>query len=426
MLLTAHLKEHRLKHKILIVLALAIQTGQAQDEWPEFRGPTGQGHSMATNLPTEWSTTKNITWKQAIPGFGWSSPIVSQGQVFLTSGIPDNNGGPSLHALCLDAKSGKILWDKEVFTPNETRLRPIHDKNSQASPTPIIAGDRLWVHFGHHGTACLDRQGKILWRNNELNYEPVHGNGGSPILADDKLVFHADGASEPFAAALDKNSGKLIWKVARNTQAGSKFSFSTPLLITVNGQQQIISPHSGAVSALDPKDGREIWRVRYGQGYSVVPRPIFGHGLLFLATGFNRADILAIRPDGQGDVTETHIAWRTTKGAPLTPSLLLVGEELYAVSDNGLASCWDAKTGKVHWQEKVDGNYSASPIAAAGRIYLQNETGTGTVVQQGQEFKKLATNSLEERSLASYGISDNAIFIRTVGHLYKVSEQVTK
>lgn len=412
-----------MKHKILIVLALSIQTSQAQGEWPEFRGSTTQGHSTATNLPIEWSTTKNVIWKQAIPGFGWSSPIVSRNQGFLTTGIPDNNGGPSLHALCLDAKNGKILWDKEVFTPNETKTARIHDKNSQASPTPIIDGDKLYVHFGHHGTACLDRQGKILWRNNELSYEPVHGNGGSPIIVGGKLIFHADGASEPFITALDKNNGKVLWKVNRNTQAGSKFSFSTPLLITVNGQEQIISPHSGAVAAYDPKDGREIWRVRYGQGYSVVPRPVFGHGLLFVTTGFNRADLLAIRPDGQGDVTETHIAWRTTKGAPLTPSLLLIGEELYAVSDNGLASCWDAKTGKVHWQEKVEGNYSASPLAADGKIYLQNETGTGTILKQGQTFEKLATNSLEERTLASYAVAGNALFIRTERHLYNIAEK---
>ncbi len=407
----------------MAALCLMISSATAAEEWTEFRGPTGQGHSTATNLPLEWSATKNVVWKQAIPGSGWSSPVVSRGQVFLTSGVPGNDGGPSLHALALDAASGRILWNTEVFTTTETRSRPMHDKNTQASPTPLIEGERVYVHFGHHGTACLDSKGKILWRNNSLGYEPTHGNGGSPIIVDDKLVYNADGATAPFVAALNKTTGKLLWKVPRSVEVGQKFSFSTPLLITVNGQQQIISPGSGAVSALDPKDGREIWRVRYGGGYSVVPRPVFGQGLVFVATGFNRADLLAIRPDGQGDVTETHIAWRTTKGAPLTPSLLLVGEELYAVADAGLASCFEAKTGKVYWQERLDGNYSASPIVADGRIYLQNETGTGTVLKLGQEFVKLATNPLEERTLASYAVTDKALFIRTAEHLYRIGNK---
>ena len=408
---------------VVTAIAVMLATQANAEDWPEFRGPTGQGISASAKLPVEWSNTKNVVWKQAIAGGGWASPIVSKGQVFLTTSVLGNEAGPSLHALCLDAGTGKILWDKEVFSSAENKPAPIHSKNSQASPTPIIEDDKIYVHFGHHGTACLNRQGEILWRNNTLGYEPVHGNGGSPILVDDKLIYNADGAADPFIAALNKTTGKLVWKVMRQADVNQKFSFSTPLLIMVNEQKQIISPGSGVVLSLDPKDGREIWRVRYRGGYSVVPRPVFGQGLLFLGTGFNRADLLAIRPDGQGDVTETHIAWRTTKGAPLTPSLLLVGEELYAVADAGLASCFDAKTGTVHWQEKVDGNYSASPVAADGKIYLQNETGTGTVLALGKEFKKLATNSLEERTLASYAVADNALFIRTANNLYCIAEK---
>ena len=406
----------------LLATQAIISPANAED-WPEFRGPTGQGISTSTNLPVEWSATKNVRWKQAIAGAGWASPAISKGQIFLTTSVIGNEAGPSLHALCLDAGTGKILWDKEVFSSAENKPASIHSKNSQASPTPLIENDKIYVHFGHHGTACLNRQGEILWRNNSLGYEPVHGNGGSPILVGDNLIYNADGAADPFIAALDKTTGKLIWKVARQADVNQKFSFCTPLLINVNGQPQIITPGSGVVLALDPKDGREIWRVRYRGGYSVVPRPVFGQGLLFVCTGFNRADLLAIRPDGQGDVTETHIAWRTTKGAPLTPSLLQVGDELYGVSDSGLASCWDAKTGAVHWQEKIEGNYSASPVAADGKIYLQNETGTATVLAIGKEFKNLATNSFDERTLASYAIANNAIFLRTAGNLYCLAEQ---
>lgn len=405
--------------KSALLAGVLLLTSQVHaEDWPEFRGPTGQGISTSTNLPTEWSDNKNVVWKQAIPGNGWSSPSVSKNQVFLTTALRGEEVGPSLHALCLEAATGKILWDKEVFASKDTKAVPIHSKNSQASPTPLIEDDKIYVHFGHHGTACLSRTGEILWRNNSLGYEPVHGNGGSPILVDDKLVYSADGASDPFIVALDKNTGKQIWKVPRQADVNQKFSFCTPLLIEVGGQKQIITPGSGVVLALDPKDGREIWRVRYRGGYSVVPRPVFGGGLVFVCTGFNRAELLAIRPDGQGEVTETNIAWRTFKGAPLTPSLLLLGEELYGVSDSGLASCWDAKTGAVHWQEKVDGNYSASPVFADGKIYLQSENGVGTILATGKEFKKLATNVLDERTLASYALADEKIYLRTDQNLY--------
>jgi outer membrane protein assembly factor BamB len=404
-------------------LLLLIVTVEAAAEWPEFRGPTGQGISTATNLPIEWSAARNVVWKQPVNGSGWSSPVIDRGRIFLTSGVPASGSGPSLRALCFDARTGSLLWDTEIFAATESSTQPIHDKNSPASPTPIIDGDHIYVHFGHHGTACVDWSGRIVWRNATLPYNPVHGNGGSPIVVDDRLIFSADGGRDPFVVALNKRTGDVVWKVPRTTSARQTFSFCTPLLVTVGGRQQIISPGSGVVSALDPRDGRERWRVHYGQGYSVVPRPVFGHGLLFIATGFNRADLLAIRADGEGDATDTHIAWRTTKGAPLTPSVLLIGDELYAVSDMGVASCWDAKTGTLHWQERLEGNYSASPIAAEGRIYFQNESGTGTVIRASREFTKLATNKLEERTLASYGVAENSLFIRTAGHLYRIAQR---
>ena len=391
-------------------------------EWPEFRGPTGQGLSSAINLPLEWSTVKNVVWKQAVPGTGWSSPVVSGGRIFLTAGMPGSGKvGPSLRALCFEAKTGALLWNTEVFSPAESSDLPMHGKNSPASPTAIVEGEHVYVHFGPHGTACLDRAGRIQWRKNDLRYDPVHGNGGSPIIVDDKLIFHGDGARDPFVVALNKKTGDVAWKVARTADVRQTFSFCTPLLIAVNGQRQVISPGSGAVSALDPNDGTEFWRVRYGGGYSVVPRPVFGQGLLFIATGFNRADLLAIRPEGKGDVTDSHIAWRTTKGAPLTPSVVLVGDELYAVNDAGIASCFDAKTGRVHWQERIEGNYSASPLSAEGRIYFQNETGTGVVIKASREFTPLATNKLEERTLASYAVAENSFFIRTERHLYRIA-----
>ena len=404
----------------LLLTACPLLRGE---DWPEFRGPTGQGTSTAIGLPTEWSATKNVAWKVPVPGAGWSSPAISGGRIFLTTGVPNASGGVSLRALALDVASGRALWETEVFSATEASVKPVHTKNSPASPTAIVEGDRIYLHFGHHGTACLDRAGKILWRNHSLRYDPLHGNGGSPALAGDRLVFNSDGTKDPFVVALEKATGEVAWKVPRGITVKSYFSFCTPLVISVNGRIQIITPGSGAVWALDPKDGREIWRVRYGEGYSVVPRPVFAHGLLFIATGFNRADLLAIRPDGEGDVTDTHVAWRTTKGAPLTPSVVVAGDELYGVADSGIATCWDAKTGTVHWQERLEGNYSASPIVAEGKIFFLSEEGVGTVVKAAQTFEKIATNKLEERALASYAVADGALFIRTAGHLYRIGRR---
>ena len=402
----------------LVLLSAAVS--KAAGDWPEFRGPTGQGLATTTRLPLEWSNTRNVAWKQLIPGSGWSSPALKDGRVFLTSAVGGDSGSTmSLHALCLDEGSGKILWDIEVF--GGAQATRIHTKNSHASPTPLVAEGRIYVHFGHQGTACLDLDGKVIWRQASLNYPPVHGSGGSPILAGDALVFSCDGGSDPFVVALEKSTGKVLWKTKRETTAKKTFSFSTPLLITVNGRPQVISAGSGAVCAFDPKSGREIWRARYGEGYSVVPRPVFGHGLLFIATGFDQPTVIAVRADGKGDVTDTHIVWTLKKGAPNTPSLLLVGEELYMVSDGGIASCVDAKTGRVHWQERIGGNYLASPIYADGRIYFQNEEGTGVVLKAGREFEKLASNALDERTLASYAVADGALFIRAEKHLYKVT-----
>ena len=389
-------------------------------DWPQFRGPDGQGISNARNLPLNWSSSSNIVWRTEIPGLGWSSPVFHRGRLYLTTAVmPAESGNPSLRALCLDAGSGKILWNTEVFL--HTGSTYVHKKNSHASPTPLVEDDRLYVHFGHQGTACLDLDGKVLWRNT-TKYSPVHGSGGSPILVDNALIFSCDGASDPFVVALNKKTGDVLWKTPRSLAAKKKFSFSTPLLIDVNGRRQLISPSSGAVYAYEPKDGRELWRVRYPEGYSVVPRPVFGHGLLFISTAFDNPEVIAIRPDGQGDVTDTHVSWRLSKGAPKTPSMLLVGDELYFVSDAGIATCADAKTGRVHWSERVGGNYSASPLFADGRIYLQNEEGIGVVLAPGKTFHELARNSLGERTLASYAVTDGAIFIRTETHLYRVGK----
>jgi outer membrane protein assembly factor BamB len=407
--------------KLTIAFALAVFSLSAfAADWPQFRGPTGQGTSTATALPTHWSQTQNIVWKLPIPGGGWSSPILWNHRVYLTTAV--NEGGSlSLRAVCIDARAGKVLWNTEVLP---ARAVQAHQKNSHASPTPICDGQKLYVHFGQYGSAALDLSGNVLWRNTSLKYPPVHGNGGSPALIADKLIFNCDGAKDPFVVALNKTTGELLWKTARETPAAKKFSFSTPLGIQVNGATQVISPASGAVFSYDPKTGSEIWRVLYGQGYSVVPRPVFGHGLVFVSSGFDRAVLYAIRPTGKGDVTGSHVAWKIDRGAPKTPSPVLVGDELYFVSDEGMMSCVDAKTGTLHWQERLGGNHSSSLIAANGFVYAQNEEGVATVVKAGKIFEMVAKNDLKERTLASWAVDDRDLYIRTENNLYRIQEPI--
>ncbi|MSR58583.1 MAG: serine/threonine protein kinase [Planctomycetaceae bacterium] len=408
---------------VILLLCSAAFRATLADDWVEFRGPTGQGHAQASGLPVHWTETKNVTWRQAIPGKGWSSPIVSKGRVYLTTAVPVGDEGSatqSLRAVCLNARTGTIDWDIEVFEqPSGAQL---HQKNSHASATPITDGQRVYVHFGTHGTAALDLDGHVLWRNHELKYSPQHGNGGSPVLVDGLLVVSCDGTDLQFVAALDQASGQLRWKRPRSTQPEKGFSFGTPLVIDVGGRKQLISAGSDAVFAYDPADGSEIWKVNYPGGFSVVPRPVFGEGLLFICTGYNVPSLLAIRPEGaSGDVTESHVAWKVKKGVPANPSPLLVGQALYLVSDGGVATCLDATTGQEHWNHRVGGNYSASPVHAGGKIYAQSEEGEGVVFQSDPgRYVEVDRNTLGERALASYAISDGALFLRSAGHLARV------
>jgi outer membrane protein assembly factor BamB len=398
--------------------------GRAADAWPEFRGPGAQGISTATNVPVNWSATSNIAWKVAVPGKGWSSPVLAGGKIYLTTACAvEGSSDVSLRVLCLSAADGRTLWNVEAIRPDPTAVVPGHMKNSMASPTPIIHGDRLFAHFGHLGTACLSLDGRIVWRQQQVKYSPIHGNGGSPLLVDSELIFSCDGRENPFVVALDAKTGRVNWKTPRHTAAKKTFSFCTPLLVERAGSRQVVLPGSGFVAGYDPASGQELWRFRYGEGFSVVPRPVVSGDLLFVSSGFDEPILYAIKlEDANGDITLTHAAWRYARQVPTTPSMLVVGRELYFVSDGGIASCLDAQTGAVHWIERLDGGFSASPICAEGRIYFQNESGVGFVIKAGTQFELLAKNDLGERSLASYAVADNQLFIRTADHLWAVKD----
>jgi len=394
--------------KALLFLSLLF----VSQDWPEFRGPTGQGHSDERGLPLTWSETKNVRWKTAIPGRGWSSPSIQGDRIWLTTATEE---GKSLRAISVDRNTGAILQNIEVF-----RLKSpgqINSKNSYASPTPILEGDRVYVHFGAHGTACLTQSGEIVWKTRVEYDNGQHGSGGSPVIYDDLLIVSCDGQESQFVVALDKTTGKVRWKKFREGYQ----AYTTPLVVRLPAGDQVISPGAYRAIAYEPRTGKEIWQVRYGDGFSNVPRPVYGAGLVFICTGFQQPSLLAVRLDGRGDVTKSHVAWTLKRGVSLTPSPLLVGEELYMVSDNGIASCVDAKSGVPNWQVRLGGNYSASPIYADGRIYFLSEEGESVVIAPGKEFKALAKNQLDGPTLASMAVSNGSIFVRSQTHLYRLS-----
>jgi outer membrane protein assembly factor BamB len=388
------------------------------EEWPEFRGPTGQGHSAEHDIPIDWSESRNVLWKTQLTGAGWSSPVVAGGKVWLTAAVKDRIGG-SLHALAYDVATGRELVNTEVFRVRS--VDPLNPKNTRASPTPILDGDRVYVHFGADGTAALTTNGEIVWKT-KFDYDSQHGDGGSPALYGDLLILNCDGDDVAFVVAIEKHTGKIRWRTARRQPSAQ--AYSTPLVIRVGDRDEVISVGAYRAAAYDPATGREIWRVsypvRFPDGFSNIMRPVYGAGLLFISGGFNIPSFIAVRPDGTGDVTRTHVAWTLMRGAPLTPSPLVVDGDLYLVNDSGIALCMDARTGETHWQRRLSGNYSASPVYADGRIYFLSEEGTATVIEPGHEFRELASNRLDGYTLASIAVSNGSIFIRSDTHLYRI------
>ena len=403
----------------VLVLSAALCAGVttiAQD-WPQFRGPGGQGLAADDRVPVEWSENRNVAWKTPVPGRGWSSPVVAGGRVWVTSAVA-TRGAASLRVLAYDAANGREVANVEVFKIVQDQLTS-NAKNTDASPTPILDGDRVYVHFGAHGTAALSTSGKILWKS-RLPYASQHGNGGSPILYGDFLIVNCDGFDEAYVVALNRDTGRTAWKRARRRPWSQ--AYSTPLVIRVGGQDQVVSVGAFMTTAYEPLTGREIWRVEYRDGFSNVPRPVFGHGLVFIATGFQQPSLLAVRPDGIGNVTGTHVAWTLSRGAPLTPSPILVGVELYVVNDPGVLTCVDARSGAVRWVERLGGNYSASPVLAGGRLYFMSEEGATTVIAPGRTFSRVAVNTLDGALLASPAVSDGSFFVRTGRHLYRIQQ----
>lgn len=436
---------------LFLVLTTYLRTGAAASpasEWPQWRGPDGQGHAPANmrGLPLEWSETNHVTWKTPIPGRGHSSPVIGGGQIWVTTALEtpaspdvaerrkksDTGGQPlnilaevALKAVSLDLATGKIVHDVEVLRAKDPQW--VHQQNSYASPTPVLEGDRLFVHYGSLGTACLDAgSGKVLWSNRELEVMHENGPGSSPVLWKNHLIVHFDGSDAQFIAAFDRNTGKVAWKTVRSGKMGShpqlRKSYGTPVIADFNGQTEVLSPAADWLYSYDPTTGSERWKLPYEiTGFSVVPRPVLGHGMIFFSTSFMKSELLAVKYDG---TRPPEIAWRWKRSVPQTPSPILVDDCLYFVSDSGgLLTCLDAKSGEAHYQERLGGNFSASPTYADGRLYFHDRDGVTTVIQPGKGFQVLARNALDGSHMASAAIADRALFLRTDKALYRVEDR---
>ena len=413
--------------------------------WTEFRGSGGQGHAATARLPVEFDESKNVAWRVAVPGEGHSSPVTSDGHIWLTAAVqskltPEEEkarlakiknprslklaGKLSLRALCFNSQSGDIVHNVELFTIDEPE--PKHQLNSYASPTSVIDDGRVYCHFGTYGTAALHaKTGEIIWKSDKLHCDHQNGPGSSPIVWEGLLIAHFDGIDEQFIAALSTKDGNVVWKQKRTSPMNKTKEFQkaycTPTIVEHDGQPLLISPAADWVYAYNPGNGEQLWRAHYGQlGFSTVPRPISGHGMVYVCTSYMKSRLLAIRYDGKGDITKSHMMWQSDSNVPQKPSLLLVDDNLFMVSDKGIATCLDAKTGKQHWRERLDGNYSASPLFANGRIYFFSQEGKATVIEAGSEFKRIATNELDSGFMASPAVVDDSLFLRTESHLYRI------
>lgn len=413
----------------LAAALIALCCGQARAEvWPQWRGPDGQGHApQAQDLPVRWSETENVAWKTPLPGRGWSSPVLDEERIWLTTAVEPRDASSravSFHALCVERATGRLLHDVRVFTVDDPQ--PIHSLNSHASPSPVLADGRVFCHFGDYGTACVAADtGAIVWTNRDHRLDHQNGPGSSPIVWRDLLIFHCDGRDSQAIVALDTRTGAEVWKTPRSgalrKEADLKKAYGTPLVVAVGGRDLLVSPAADWIYGYDPATGRELWKQSYGVlGFSVVPRPVAGHGLLFMSTSFMQPELLALRI---GDGTAApEIVWREKKGAPTMPSPLVVGDEVYMVSEKGVASCLDARTGRLHWSERLGGNVSSSPLLADGRIYVGNRDGETFVLRPGREFALEATNRLPGSIMASPAAVGRAIYLRTDSALYRIEK----
>lgn len=419
----------------MLVLCLSVLLSPllgAEEIWPQFRGPGGDGHSDSSGLPLQWSETQNIVWKTPIHGRGWSSPVVFGNQVWVTSASKD---GRQLFVLCLDRETGKVLRDWKLFEVPQPQYA--HPFNTYASPTPVIERGRVYVTFGAAGTACIDTKTfRVLWERRDIECNHFRGAGSSPILFRDLLLMHFDGSDRQFVIALDKRTGRTVWRTDRSidfqdldqngkpaAEGDLRKAFSTPHVARINGRWEMISLGAKAAYSYDPLTGKELWRVEERAQHSASTRPVIGQNMIFFPTGFAAGQLFAVRAGGNGLISDSHVVWKVKRGVPNKPSILLVDGLIYMVGDTGIASCVNASTGEQIWQQRIGGEYSASPVYADGRLWFFAEDGRTTVLKPGRTFEKIAENRLDDGFLASPAIAGKAFFLRTRTHLYRIENK---
>jgi outer membrane protein assembly factor BamB len=410
--------------RLALGLAILLAVAGRAENWPGFRGPSGQGISQDKQLPLTWSLSNNLAWIIEIPGIGWSSPIVWEDRVVVTSATPD---GTSCHVCCIDATSGKLLWDKEVLSQAPNRKLT---ENSHATPTPVTDGKLIYAAFNGGRIVALDFSGTTAWSWGDSQFVSKHGLAASPILHEDMLIMPFDGNGPAdvnnigyltawdgaFVAAFDRKTGQERWRAKRGL---SRQAHVTPMVIEVDGRPQLISGAGDVVQGFDPGSGERLWSVR-STGEGVVPSIVCGQGLVFTSSGYGAPTLRAIRPGGRGDVTATHIAWESRASVPLMPSFVYADGLLFCIKESGVALCLEAGTGQIIWQERLGGLYGASPVLAAGRLLCLAEDGSTTVIAADRAFKRLARNSLPGPCKASPAISNGRLFIRSQNSIFCV------
>ncbi len=418
-----------------VFLLLLASASWAHAQWPQFRGPSGDGRAVGANnhspsgLPIRWSEQENIRWKTAIPYRGWSTPVVMEGQVWLTTATVD---GHDFFVVCVDADSGKIRLQEKLFHADhpEPLGNPL---NCYASPSPVIEPGRVYVHFGSYGTAALDtKTGAVLWQRTDLPCRHYRGPGSSLLLFENLLILTMDGVDIQYLVALDKETGRTVWKTDRTAEWNDldtdgkpkdegdlRKAYATPLIVTVDGRTQMLSVGAKALYGYEPASGRELWKIP-NPAFSGAASPIYGNGIAYMITGFGKTELFAIRLDGSGNVTGKSIIWKTAGLVPQIPSPVLVDDLLFMINDAGVLTCLEAASGKQVWRERLKGSFSASLLYADGHVYCFSREGVTTVFQAARKYEVLATNVLDSGFMASPAVSGKALFLRTKEHLYRI------
>ena len=418
----------------LVVLFFFVAGLIRAENWPGWRGPSGDGISAGKGIPTKWSSKENIAWRIAVRGEGHSSPIVWGDKVFLTSSLTEKN---NRILLCIDRLSGQTVWQRDVVqSPPET----VHRLNSRASGTPATDGKQVYVTFmraegdeviapnvgserlitpGKIIVAAYDLDGNEKWKTNVGDFLSAHGFNTCPVLFEDLVILNGDHDGNAYLVALDRQSGRQRWRTRRENKTRS---YVTPIIREIDGITQMILSGSLCIASYDPRNGKRHWIVD-GPTEQFVASMVYDGKYVFATGGYPERHTLAIRPGGKGNVTDTHIAWRTTRGAAYVPSPIISGRYLLMVADSGIASCFEARTGKRHWMERLPGGHSPSPVSADGLVYFVSDRGVTTIIRPSETFAVIAKNELGEPVSASPAISQGQIFLRTHQHLYCIGSK---